>query len=81
MVHQHQKIEVADDARLSGLPTFTRQGIISKANQILQSGQVFEGPVKGSTHWFSVGSFSTDHPHQVDVKGVGGVQRNAVRML
>lgn len=34
-VHQHQKIEVAGDARLSGLPTFTRQGIISKANQIL----------------------------------------------
>lgn len=81
MVHQHQKIEVADDARLSGLPTFTRQGIISKANQILQSGQVFEGPLKGSTHWFSVGSFSADHPHQVDVKGVGGVHRNAVRML
>ena len=44
-VHQHQKIEVADDdTRLSGLSTFTRQGIISKANKIIQSGQVFEAP-------------------------------------
>ena len=68
MVHQHQKIEVADDARLSGLPTFTRQGIISKANQILQSGQVFEGPLKGSTHCFSVGSFSADHPTKLMLK-------------
>lgn len=50
----------------------TRQGIISKANQILQSGHVFEGPLKGTTHWFSVGSFSAERPHQVAVKGVAG---------
>lgn len=72
-VHQHQKIEVADDdTRLSGLPTFTRQGIISKANKIIQSGQVFECPLKGTTNWFSVGSFSAERPHQAAVKGVAG---------
>ena len=91
MVHQHQKIEVADDdARLSGLPTFTRQGIISKANKILQSGQVFEGPLKGTTDWFSVGSFSAERPTKLLLKVLparclvtvkGGVHRNAVCML
>lgn len=41
-LHEHQEIEVVDDdPRLSGLPAFTRQGIIGKANTILQSDQVF----------------------------------------
>ena len=70
---EYPEIEVADDdRRLSGLPTFTRQGIVGKANRILQNDQVFEGPLNGATHWFSVGSFSADRPHQVAIKGVTG---------
>ena len=70
--------------------TLTRQGIISKANKILQSGQVFEGPLKGTTDWFSVGSFSAEHPTKLLLKVLparclvtvkGGVHRNAVCML
>ena len=66
---EYPEIEVADDdPRLSGLPTFTRQGIVGKANRILENDQVFEGPFKGAPHWFSVGSFSADRPHQVAIK-------------
>ena len=72
-LHKHQEIEIVDDdPRLSGLPAFTRQGIIGKASRILQSDEVFQGPLKGTTQWFSVGSFSADRPHQVAVKGVAG---------
>ena len=72
-LHKHQEIEIVDDdPRLSGIPAFTRQGIIGKANRILQSDEVFQGPLKGTTQWFSVGSFSADRAHQVAVKGVAG---------
>ena len=72
-LYKHQEIEVVDDdPRLCSLPAFTRQGIIGKANRILQSEQVFQGPLNGTTQWFSVGSFSADRPHQVAVKGVAG---------
>lgn len=72
-LYKHQEKEVVDDdPRLCGLPAFTRQGIIGKANRILQSEQVFQGPLNGTTQWFSVGSFSADRPHQVAVKGVAG---------
>lgn len=68
-LYKHQEIEVVDDdPRLCSLPAFTRQGIIGKANRILQSEQVFQGPLNGTTQWFSVGSFSADRPHQVAVK-------------
>ena len=71
-LHMHQEIEINDDPRLSGLPAFTQQGIIGKANRILQSDEIFQGTLKGTTQWFSVGSFSADRPHQVAVKGVAG---------
>ena len=71
-LHMHQEIEIDDDRRLSGLPAFTRQGIIGKANRILQSDEIFQGPLKGTTQWFSVGSFSADRPHKVAAKGVAG---------
>ena len=72
-LHKCQEIEVVNDnPRLSGLQAFTRQGTIGKANRILQNDQVFQGPLKGTTQWFLVGSFSADRPHQVAVKGIAG---------
>jgi hypothetical protein len=63
-----------DDERLSNLPAFTRQGILRKANLILRDKSVYEGPSmkKENKRWYSVGSFSSDKPHQVAVKEVDG---------
>lgn len=61
-----------DDERLCYLPVFTRQGILRKADRILENQAVYEGPSSTSVKWFSVGSFSSDKPHQVAAKGANG---------
>jgi hypothetical protein len=64
-----------DDNRLSNLPAFTRQWILRKADVILGNKAVHEEPSasKGDMQWYSVGSFSSDKPHQVAVKEGGEV--------